>query len=67
VAVHDDYNACLRLLTHFSRTHDISIVAYAIWGRRKTLGLKFHGKNVTVGVIKDGDIKVGVTRDQESI
>jgi hypothetical protein len=62
-AVHDDYHACLRLLTTYSRTHDVSIVAYAIWGGRKKLGLKFQGKNVTVGVVKGDDIKVGVTRE----
>jgi len=62
-AVHDDYHTCLRLLTTYSRTHDVSIVAYAIWGGRKRLGLKFHGKNVTVGVVKGGDIKAGVTRE----
>ncbi|HXZ89591.1 MAG TPA: hypothetical protein VEG61_00895 [Candidatus Dormibacteraeota bacterium] len=62
-AVHDDYHTCLRLLTTYSRTHDVSIVAHAIWGGRKRLGLKFHGKNVTVGVVKGGDIKAGVTRE----
>jgi hypothetical protein len=62
-AVHDDYYACLRLLTTYTRTRDVSIVAYAIWGGRKRLGLKFQGKDVTVGVVKDGDIKVGVTRE----
>jgi hypothetical protein len=62
-AVHDDYHACLRLLAHYSRTHDVSIVAYAIWGGRKKLGLKFHGKNVTIGVVKDDDINVGVTSE----
>ena len=62
-AVHDDYHACLRLLTTYTRTHDVSIVAYAIWGGRKRLGLKFQGKDVTVGVVKGGDIKVGVTRE----
>jgi hypothetical protein len=62
-AVHDDYYACLRLLSTYTRTHDTSIVAHAIWGGRKRLGLKFHGKDVTVGVVKDGDIKVGVTQE----
>jgi hypothetical protein len=62
-AVHDDYHACLRLLATYSRTHDTAIIAYAIWGGRKKLGLKFQGKNLTVGVVKDGDIKVGVTRE----
>jgi hypothetical protein len=62
-AVHDDYHACLRLLTLYSRTRDTPVVAYAIWGGRKRLGMKFHGKNVTVGVVKDDDIKVGVTRE----
>jgi len=63
VAVHDDYHTCLRLLTHYSRTYDVPVVTYAIWGRRKTLGLKFHGKNVTVGVVKNDNIEVGVTRE----
>jgi hypothetical protein len=62
-AVHDHYHACLRLLATYSRTHHTSIVAYAIWGGRMKLGLKFHGKNLTVGVVKGDDIKVGVTRE----
>ena len=62
-AVHNDYHACLRLLATYSRTHDISVVAYAIWGRRMKLGLKFQGKNLTVGTVKDDDITVGVTRE----
>jgi len=61
--VHDHYHTCLRLLAIYSRTHDTSIVAYAIWGGRMKLGVKFHGKNVTVGVVKNGDVKVGVTRE----
>jgi len=65
-AVHDDYHACLRLLTHYSRTHDTPIVADSIWGGRKRLGLKFQGKNVTVGVVKNEDIEVGVTDEIES-
>ena len=63
LAVHDDYHTCLRLLAAYSRTHPASIVAYAIWGGRKTLGLKFQGKNVTVGVVKGGDIKAGITSE----
>jgi len=62
-AVHDDYHDCLRLLATYSRTRDTSIIAYAIWGGRKRLGLKFRGKTLTVGVVKDGDIKAGVTRE----
>ena len=27
------------------------------------MGLKFHGKDVTVGVVKNDDIDVGVTRE----
>jgi hypothetical protein len=63
IAIHEDYHTCLRLLTTYARRHDASIVAYAIWGGRKKLGLKFHGNNVTVGVVKDDDIAVGVTRE----
>jgi hypothetical protein len=63
VAVHDDYHACLRLLSHYTRAHDTSIVAYAIWGGRIRLGLKFHGKAVTIGVVKNDDIEVGVTHE----
>jgi len=62
-AVHDDYQTCLRLLSHYTRAHDTSIVAYAIWGGRIRLGLKFHGKDVTVGVVKNDDIEVGLTRE----
>jgi hypothetical protein len=62
-AVHDDYHACLRLLAHYSRTHDSPIVAYAIWGGRKRLGLKFHLKDVTVGVVKSDEIEMGITRE----
>jgi len=27
------------------------------------LGVKFHGKNITVGPVKSDDVKVGVTRE----
>jgi len=67
LAVHDDYHACLRLLATYSRTHDVSLVAYSIWGGRKTLGLKFQGKNVTVGVVKGGDIKMGMTSEVRNV
>ena len=63
LAVHDDYHNCLRLLTTYCRTHDTALVACAIWGGRKRLGVKFQGKNVTVGVVKSGDIEVGITRE----
>ena len=63
MSVHDDYLACLRILATYTRTHEGPIVAYAIWGGRKRLGLEFQGRNVTVGVVKDGDIEVGVTRE----
>ena len=63
LAVHDDYHACLRILTTYSRTHEDSVTAYSIWGGRKTLGVKFQGRNVTVGVVKDEDIPVGVTTE----
>jgi len=62
-AVHDDYHTCLRLLNHYCRTHDASVVAFAIWGGRKRLGLKFHGRNITIGVMKNHDVEVGVTRE----
>jgi len=62
-AVHDDYHSCLRLLCAYCRRHESSIVAYSIWGGRKRLGVKFHGKDVTVGVVKDDDIPVGLTRE----
>ena len=61
LAIHDDYHTCLTILATYSRTHDNPIIAYSIWGARKRLGLKFNGRNVTVGVVKGGDIPVGVT------
>jgi hypothetical protein len=67
VAVHDDYHACLKLLATYCRTHDASIVAYAIWGGRKTLGLKFYGKNLTIGVVRGGDIKKGITSEVKHV
>ena len=63
LSVHDNYLACLRILALYSRTHNASVIAYAIWGGRKRLGLKFQGKKVTIGVVKDDDIPVGVTRE----
>jgi len=66
MSVHDDYLACLRILAAYSRTHEDSVVAYAIWGGRKRLGLKFQGKNVTIGVVKAGDVEMGVTREVKS-
>jgi hypothetical protein len=63
LAVHDDYHNCLRILATYSRTHEDSVTAYSIWGGRKTLGVKFQGKNVTIGAVKDGDIPVGVTTE----
>jgi hypothetical protein len=61
--VHDDYLTCLRILVTYSRTHQDPVVAYAVWGGRKRLGLRFQGKNVTVGVVKGGDIERGATRE----
>jgi len=58
--------SCLRLLAAYARTHDDSVVAWAIWGRRKRLGVKFQGRNVTVGVVKAGDIEVGMTHELKS-
>jgi len=66
ISVHDDYLTCLRILADYSRTHEDSVVAYAIWGGRKRLGLKFQGRNVTIDVVKDGDIEVGVTHEVKS-
>ena len=63
LSVHDDYLACLRILALYSRTHEDSVVAYSIWGGRKKLGLKFQGKNVTIGGVTGGDIPVGITRE----
>jgi hypothetical protein len=66
-AVHDDYHTCLKLLAAYSRTHPASIVAYSIWGGRKRLGVKFQGKNVTVGVVKSGDIKAGIANELKNV
>ena len=63
MSVHDDYLTCLKILAIYSRRHEDSIIAYAIWGGRKRLGLKFQGRNVTIGVVKGGDIEVGVTHE----
>jgi len=65
VSIQENYLSCLRLLATYARTHDDSVVAWAIWGR-KTLGVKFQGKNVTVGVVKAGDIEVGRTHELKS-
>jgi hypothetical protein len=66
MSVHDDYMTCLRILAAYGRTHEDSVLAYAIWGGRKKLGLKFQGRNVTIGDVKGGDIPVGVTREVKS-
>jgi hypothetical protein len=66
LSVHDDYHGCLKILAIYGRTHEDSVVAYAIWGGRKKLGLKFHGRTVTIGVLKGGDIVVGVTHEIKS-
>jgi len=63
IAVHDDYHTCLRILATYSRTHEDSVTAYSIWGGRKRLGLKFQGRNVTIGVVKGDDIPVAVTNE----
>jgi hypothetical protein len=63
MSLHDDYLVCLRILAAYARTHEDSVLAYAIWGGRKTLGLKFQGRNVTIGDVKDSEIPVGVTRE----
>ena len=66
VSIQESYLDCLRLLATYARTHDNSIVAFAIWGGRKRLGMKFQGKNVTIGVVKAGDIEMGMTRELKS-
>jgi len=66
LSVHDDYHSCLKILAIYSRTHEASVVAYGIWGGRKRLGLKFQGRNVTIGVVKGGDVEVGVTHEIKS-
>ena len=63
LAIHDDYHICLTILATYSRTHEEPVIAYSIWGARKRLGLKFQGRNVTVGVVKGGDIPVGITME----
>lgn len=63
MSVHDDYLTCLKILTAYARTHKNSVLAYSIWGGRKKLGLKFQGRNVTIGDVKGSEILVGVTRE----
>ena len=63
MCVQDDYLTCLRILAAYTRTHEDSVLAYAIWGGRKRLGLKFQGRNVTIGDVKGSEIRVGVTRE----
>ena len=66
LSIQEDYLSCLRLLATYARTHDGSVIAWAIWGRRKRLGLKFQGRNLTVGAVKAGDIEVGITHELKS-
>ncbi len=66
ISVHEDYLDCLRLLSTYARMHDVSVVACSIWGGRKRLGIKFQGKNVTVGVLRGGDVGVGMTHELKS-
>lgn len=66
VSIQEDYLNCLRLLATYARTHGDSVVAWVIWGRRKRLGVKFQGRNVTVGVVKAGDIEMGMTHELKS-
>jgi hypothetical protein len=63
ISVQDDYLNCLRILAAYARTHEDSVLAYAIWGGRKRLGLKFQGRNVKIGDVKDNEVPVGVTRE----
>jgi hypothetical protein len=66
VSVQESYLNCLRLLSTYARARDDSVVACAIWGGRKRLGVKFQGRKVTVGVVKTGDIEVGITHELKS-
>lgn len=66
MAIQDSYLACLKILASYSRTHEDTVLAFAIWGGRKRLGLKFQGRKVTIGSVKAGDIPVGVTREVKS-
>ena len=66
VSIQESYLNCLRLLATYARTHDDSVIAFAIWGGRKRLGVKFQGKNLTIGVVKAGDIEMGVVHELKS-
>jgi hypothetical protein len=66
VTLQESYLNCLRLLATYARTRDDSVVACAIWGGRKRLGVKFQGRKVTVGVVKAGDVALGVTHELKS-
>jgi hypothetical protein len=63
LSVHENYHNCLRILAIYSRTHGGSVVAHGIWGGRKILGLRFQGKNVTIGLVQGGLIKRGITHE----
>jgi hypothetical protein len=63
LSVHENYHNCLRILAIYSRTHRGSVVAHGIWGGRKILGLKFQGKNVTIGLVQRGRIERGITHE----
>jgi hypothetical protein len=66
-SVHDKYHDCLKILNIYSRSHkEDPVVAYSIWGGRKRLGLKFQDRNLTICVVKDGDIPVGTPREIKS-
>ena len=62
-SVHENYHTCLRILAIYTRTHGDSVVAYGIWGGRKILGLKFQGRNLTIGVVEGGNIERGITHE----
>lgn len=66
VSIQESYLNCLRLLATYARTHNDSVIAFAIWGGRKRLGIKFEGKKVTIGVVKAGDIEMGVAHELKS-
>jgi hypothetical protein len=66
VSIQESYLNCLRLLAAYARARDDPVVACAIWGGRKKLGVKFQGRKLTVGVVTAGDIKVGITHELKS-
>jgi hypothetical protein len=66
VSIQEAYLNCLRLLSTYARARDDSVVACSIWGGRKRLGIKFQGRRVTIGVMKAGDVEIGLTHELKS-